>query len=158
MSTPQRTAKDDLERQVIHNIAEFGWHAVNVVEDDGHPPWSFSIGFYETYGFPEMIIIGRSRSTSHHILETLSNQLEKNQTPDLSAPTLDLLPGTPCLFREVQPRYYSDYVGFALWFYRKRRFPLYQIIWPNNEGLYPWNPKASKAFKDWQPVLTAQAK
>jgi hypothetical protein len=33
MSNAQRVVKDDLERQVIHNIAEYGWHAVNIVED-----------------------------------------------------------------------------------------------------------------------------
>jgi Domain of unknown function (DUF4262) len=154
MSTPQRIARDDPERIVLHNIAEFGWHCVNVIEDDGQPPWTFSIGFYETYGFPEIIIIGRSRATSHHILETLSNTLEKNESPDLTAPALDLIPGIPCLFQDVLPRYFSDYVGFALWFYRKRKFPLFQIVWPNNEGLYPWSPRASKAFKEWQPVLS----
>jgi hypothetical protein len=25
--------------------------------------------------------------------------------------------------------------------------------WPNNDGIYPWDEKASKAFKEWQPVL-----
>lgn len=57
------------------------------------------------------------------------------------------------LFREALPRYYSDYVVFALWFYRKRKFPLYQVVWPNNEGLYTCNQKASKALKEWQPML-----
>jgi hypothetical protein len=47
MTNSQRVAKDDLERQVIHNIAEYGWHAVNVIEDNGCPPWTFSIGLYE---------------------------------------------------------------------------------------------------------------
>jgi hypothetical protein len=31
----------------------------------------------------------------------------------------------------------------------------YQIIWPNNDGHYPWSPSATKAFKEWQPVLGA---
>jgi hypothetical protein len=43
----------------------------------------------------------------------------------------------PCHFLEVNRRYYSDYVGFALWFYRKRQFPIYQIAWSNHENLYP---------------------
>jgi hypothetical protein len=34
-----------------------------------------------------------------------------------------------------------------------RPLPLYQIIWPNNDGLYPWSPSATNAFKEWQPVL-----
>jgi hypothetical protein len=32
-------------------------------------------------------------------------------------------------------------------------FPLYQIVWPNHDGLYPWSPRATKAFREWQPVL-----
>jgi hypothetical protein len=39
-TNPQRSAKDELERRIIHNINDFGWHAVNVIEDDGHPPWT----------------------------------------------------------------------------------------------------------------------
>jgi hypothetical protein len=23
-------------------------------------------------------------------------------------------------------------------------FPLYQIVWPNHDGLYPWSPRATK--------------
>jgi hypothetical protein len=46
-----------------------------------------------------------------------------------------------------------DYVGFARWYYRRRHFLLYHIIWPNNDGHYPWSPNASTAFKEWQPAL-----
>jgi Domain of unknown function (DUF4262) len=135
MTNSRRTARDEPERIVLSNVAEYGWHCVNVIEDDGHPPWSFTIGLYETYGFPELIIFGRARATAHHILETIATCLEKNERPDLTVPNLELLPGIPCLFREVLARYYSDYVGFALWFCRKRGFPLHQVVWPNNEGL-----------------------
>jgi len=71
----------------------------------------------------------------------------------LTTTAYTLLPGTPCYFIEVADRYYSDYVGFLKWYYRRRQFPLYQIIWPNNEGCYPWSPGATRAFKEWQPVL-----
>jgi hypothetical protein len=40
MTKPQRSANDDLERHALSNINEFGWHAVNVIEDDSHPPWT----------------------------------------------------------------------------------------------------------------------
>jgi hypothetical protein len=153
MGKPQRIGADDLERQVIHNIADFGWHAVNVIEDDGHPPWTYSIGFYETWNYPEMIIIGRSRATAHHILNTIATDLDDNHRPDLNVPTDLLLRGSPCLYLQVADRYYSDYVGFARWYYRRRHFPLYQILWPGNDGHYPWHPNAPGSFKEWQPVL-----
>jgi hypothetical protein len=157
MSNPQPDARDERERIVLHNVAEFGWHCVNIIEDDGHPPWSFTIGIYETYDFPELIVIGRSRATAHHILDTIANALDKNDRLDLTTPHLSLLPGITCRFLEVHTRYYQDYVGFARWFYRKRHFPLYQIIWPNSDGLYPWDSSAPKSFKEWQPVLSSSS-
>jgi hypothetical protein len=58
MAKPQRIGNDELERHVLTNIAEFGWHSVNVVEDDGHPPWTFTIGLFETWQHPELIRAG----------------------------------------------------------------------------------------------------
>jgi Domain of unknown function (DUF4262) len=153
MATPQRTTRDDLEKIVIANVNEYGWHCVNVLEDDGHPSWSYTIGLYETWEHPELIVIGRSRATSHAMLKTLSDDIELNDPPNLTDPNGHLLLGMTCHFLEVNPRYYSDYVGFALWFYRKRKFPLYQIVWPDREGVYPWDENASRHFKDWQPML-----
>src|SRR5271154_4446984 len=153
MTNQQHVAKDEPERIVLSNIREFGWHVVNVIEDDGHPPRTFSIGLYETWGFPELIVIGRSRSTAHEMLKSLASQIEDGCTPDLRDPEPYLLLGMRSHFVEVNTRYYSDYVGFALWYYRKRHFPLYQIVWPGNDSLYPWDEKAAKPFKEWQPVL-----
>jgi hypothetical protein len=155
MSQIQRIAKDEPEKIVLSNIAEHGWHCVNVLEDNGSPPWSFTIGLHETWDHPEFIIIGRSRATSHEILKTLADDIESNSQPDLSDPNGHLLLGMKCHFLRVDTRYYSDYVGFALWFYRKRQFPLYQIVWPNNDGQHPWHPHTAKSFEEWQPVLGA---
>jgi hypothetical protein len=40
MTKPKRSGVDELERIVLTTISDFGWHAVNVIEDDGHPPWT----------------------------------------------------------------------------------------------------------------------
>ena len=153
MTKPPRIGVNFGEQKVLSDIAEYGWHAMNVVEDDGHPPWSFSVGLYETWTYPELIIIGRSRSTAHEMLATIANELEENRQPDLSDAGSYLLLGIACRFIPVDTQHYQDYVGFARWFYRGKHFPLYQIVWPSNDGRYPWNPKASRLFKEWQPVL-----
>jgi Domain of unknown function (DUF4262) len=72
MSQPQRIGRDMAERKVLTDISEYGWHCMNIVEDDGHPPWSFTIGFYETWQLPELIIIGRSRATAHEMLSQIA--------------------------------------------------------------------------------------
>jgi hypothetical protein len=139
---PERHTHADLTKIVLNNVRDYGWHCVNVIEEDGCPPWSYSIGFYETFGFPELIVIGRSRATAQYILKIIADRLERNESPDLTLPNISIVPGVMCLFREVLPRYYADYVGFALWFYRKRKFPMYQVVWSNSQGLYPWNAEA----------------
>jgi hypothetical protein len=47
MANPLRSPRDEPERIVLSNIAKYGWHAVNVIEDNGCPPWTLSIGLYE---------------------------------------------------------------------------------------------------------------
>jgi Domain of unknown function (DUF4262) len=136
VTNPQRVGTDLGEKKVLADINEYGWHVTNVVEDDGYPPWSFTIGLFETWHHPELIIIGRSRATSHEILKSLADDIELDDPPNLTDPAGHLLLGMKCHFLEVNTRYYSDYVGFALWYYRKRQFPLYQIVWPDREGLY----------------------
>jgi hypothetical protein len=61
-SKPQRTSVDLGEQKVLADINEYGWHLMNVLEDDGQPPWSFTIGLHETWQHPELIIAGRSRN------------------------------------------------------------------------------------------------
>ena len=49
MTDPQRIGIDLAESKVLADIAEYGWHAMNIIEDDGQPPWTFTIGLYETW-------------------------------------------------------------------------------------------------------------
>ena len=145
--------KDTHERIVLANVANFGWHAINVLEDDGTPPWTYTIGLYETWHHPELIIIGRSRATANHMLQTIADILGADQRPNLNEPTTQLLPGVKCHYLEVEPRHHPDYVGYARWYYARKPFPLYQIVWPNTDGQYPWDPNAPDTFRQWQPLL-----
>ena len=125
MSHAKRIGNDLGERKILADIAEYGWHCMNVVEDDGHPPWSFSIGFHETWQYPELIIIGRSRATAHQMLSTIADELDANRRPDLIDPTPYIVLAISCRFIEVAAHHYSDYVGFARWYYRgSKHFPL----------------------------------
>jgi hypothetical protein len=96
VATPQRIGVDLGEKKVLADINEYGWTAINILEDDGHPPWTFTIGLYETWDHPEFIVIGRSRATSHAMLKALADDIELNCPPDLTDPD-----GAPALRHEV---------------------------------------------------------
>jgi len=61
----------------------------------------------------------------------------------------------PIKLVEVAERYYQDYIGFVRWYYRRRHFTLYQIVWPSNDGRYPGMREHHDPFKEWQPALSA---
>ncbi len=124
MGKPQRTGTDLGEQKVLSDIAEYDWHCMHVIEDDGQPPWSFTIGLYDTWQHPELIVVGRSRATAHEMLSAIAGEIEDGRPPDLTSADPYLVMGMPCRFIQVLPRYYSDYVGFARWYYRERHFPL----------------------------------
>jgi hypothetical protein len=148
-----RVGSDDAERKVLADVEKFGWHCLNIFEEDGQPPWTFSIGFHKTWNFPELIVIGLKREVAHSTLNIVAIQLAEGRRLDLASATDELFNDFACCFVEVPKPMYREYVGTARWFHGGDAFPLYQIVWPSRDGYFPWNESASESYKQWQPVL-----
>lgn len=145
--------EDPLEQKVIDDIAKFGWHCVNIMAEGSGVEYSFTVGLFHTFQHPEFIIFGLSPEIAHQILSIAVDAIKNKAPLDLSAPTDMLLEDYACCFVEVPISRYYDYMGFCCWFYEGNNFPLYQIVWPSREGLFPWHPEVSAAFKCAQPVI-----
>ena len=148
----RRIGSDDIERDVLTHVQKFGWSCINVPAESGQPTWTFSIGFYETWHFPELVVIGLTLEVAHSTLTFVARQLAEGRRIDLASPNDELF-NDPCCFIEVPKQHYGDYVGTAVWFYNWGDFPLYQIVWPSRDGYFPWNELASDYLKQMQPVL-----
>lgn len=149
----QSTASDEGERKVLDDIGKYGWHCLNILGEGSLPPWTFTIGLFQTWKHPELILFGLKRETAHAILNIIATGLAEDRRIDLSLPTDELIESGSCVFVEVGQSQYREHVGFARWYYQGDDFPLYQIVWPSKDGYFPWNAKASDSFRDWQPVL-----
>src|SRR3984957_11439959 len=150
---PQRVGTDDGERKLIADIEKFGWHCMHILEEGELPPWTFTIGLYETWQHPELIIMGLAREVAHRVLDIIARRIEENRPIDLNTTTDALLTEYSCCFVEVPKQNYFINVEFARWYYKGNNFPLYQIVWPSKEGHFPWNPNPTETFRRWQPVL-----
>lgn len=146
-------AKDISEQKVIDDIAKFGWHCVNILPEGSAVAYSFTVGMFHTYQYPELIIFGLPADIAHEILSVAVDTIQRKKPIDLSRPTDELLEGYSCCFVEVPTSQYRDHVGFCRWYYEGNGFPLYQIVWPSREGIFPWHPEASSEFKETQPVI-----
>ncbi len=150
---------NDYERSVLRNVEKFGWHCTSVSPGEGQPdspPFSYTVGLYQTYGASELIMFGLHGETAHSILSIYANRLEEGRPISVDQPTHDLVNDYSCVFVQVPRDRYNDFVFSALWFYAEVPFPLHQVVWPNGEGQFPWHPLAGPAFQEEQPVLGVQ--
>ena len=63
--------KRDLKR-IQTDIGKYGCHIIQVMEDADHPQFSYTIGFYEKFNHPEVIIIGLKNELSKILLNNMA--------------------------------------------------------------------------------------
>ena len=144
---------DDAEQKVHDDIATYGWHTVNVFEDDVGPGFQYSIGFHRTFGHPEVLIFGQRSDVMHGMLTRIATGLRAGRRYDDGAPAGDILDGYECLFRPIPATAVPEYFGWALWYYDDEPFPTLQCIWPDRRGIYPWDSEASEELRRREPIL-----
>ncbi|AMU18382.1 hypothetical protein BJL96_15195 [Burkholderia cenocepacia] len=55
----------------------------------------------------------------------------------------------------VKPAHYEAHLGWNRWFYGNDAFPCVQLLWPDRNGIFPWQPEADDALNAAQPRLFA---
>ncbi len=135
------------------NIETHGWHVINVLEDPGGPPFSYSIGIYETLGQPEIIIVGLPHEVAHPPINDVGEALRGGKRFVPGGVYDDLLEGYDCAFRDVPSRQYWCYLGRAVGHYGGENFPVHQLVYPDRKGRWPWDSEAGDGFREQQPVL-----
>jgi hypothetical protein len=145
--------EDKSEQKVIDDVAEFGWHCVSIMAEGDHVGYSFTVGLFQSYEHPELIVFGLPSEVSHQILCTAADAAKSGSPIDLAQPTDALINNFSCCFAEVPPTEYHEYVGYARWYYQGNGFSLYQIVWPSRSGLFPWHHQATAEFRLAQPVI-----
>ena len=116
-------------------------------------PYSFTVGLQHSHGHPELILFGLPSAVTHQILSTAAEAIRCGSPIDLTQPTDELVEGYPCVFVKVLESEYQEHVGYARWYYQGNGFGLYQVVWSDRQGRFPWHPGASQAFRANQPVM-----
>ena len=150
---------DETERRVLADIEEYGWHCVNIVrreQDDPHPLWAFSVGLFSTFQHPEIVIFGDDTDSMHAIINEIVEQIRDGQAFAPGREYADVLEEYLCTFRTVSRRWYADYLGLALWYYKREDFPVLQCVWPDKDGRYPWDEGCDDTVRGLQPLLFAE--
>lgn len=151
-------AKNDSTRQMLSDVAEFGWHWIGILEDEKGPQYAFSVGLFYSYGHPEIVIMGLEHSVASTILRDLAIQIKAGQVYRDGSIETDLI-SLPVQFRKVPSEFNKEYFGSGRWFYQNLPdpFPVLQMVWPDKDGLFPWVEGHDERFLDKQKPLYADS-
>jgi len=153
-----KKARDEGESQVISDIKKYGVHIVQVMEDEEHPRFAYTIGLFENYLHPEVIIIGLKDELTEILLNNIAYDVKNGKTYTANEFHEGVLDDFLCYFGEVPKSEYKDYVGWAIWFYKGDAFPLVQCVYPTVTGIFPWEKNFPEDTKFLAKMITEMPK
>jgi uncharacterized protein DUF4262 len=160
MSLHGKTVPDPADQHWIEMVAKHG-HAIVMVSDAADKPtdspaFAYSIGAYESYGAPELIIFGLNRDAAAAIINDFMEDYVAGRRYRCGVPEDGVLGGgVAVMFLEVDPAVGKGYATVADWYYEQAPFPLWQMCWPAKNGSFPWDPGYPADLTEGQPDLTA---
>lgn len=154
---PRTKHSNYYERKLLANISKRGWHCTGVFAEKDTPTFSYTVGLFYSFGFPELLVIGLPPETAYGVFRIAANAAAGGKPLDLSRPAERLFQRYPAVFVQVPVAEYHHYVLSALWYYEGTPFPLHQIVWPFKDGKFPWHPAVTAEQKRSQPVLGAHS-
>ncbi|MCL2914079.1 DUF4262 domain-containing protein [Shewanella corallii] len=146
---------DKQDRQALDNIKKFGCHVLKVMEGDGQPEFTYSIGINRKQNKPDLIIIGLNNDLSHSIVNNYKDRLLNGETFEPGQFYSDFIAGYDVCFIEVDKTHYKEYLGWGLWLHNGDNFKVLQLIWPTTSGLWPWDDEKSEFYVWAQPILNS---
>lgn len=149
MNQPDNITK--LRAKIWQDIQKQGFSMMGVQAAESRANFAYTIGLYPPA--PELIITGLSTDQMFTIFTAL--------TAALKAGTLQIEPDAPYAAITAAPVYfipvdrekYEEYAPLAVSWHRTREFPLYQVVWADEQGLYPWSPETT--LREEEPLLNA---
>jgi hypothetical protein len=152
MSFP--TPHNHFEHQILDKIEKHGFAHIFVSASETAPSFCYTLGLTKNFNHPELIIVGLPQEVSGGILNVIGRAAIAGNPVDMTKPSDQVLKGFSALFGEVvDPVVFENYTSSAGWLNQGQPYKLYQVIWPDNQGLFPWNEKASEPFKRTQTLL-----
>lgn len=148
------------EQQLLKAIEKIGFRVTHVYDDQGGSPgFSYSTGFPDLLGQPEVIVFGLPGDLMTMMIGQLSDLCRDGLRMADGLRFTGLLENHACTFRAVRPEnIVGDYFHFAMWYQQRQTgrpmTEAFQIVWPGAKtGLFPWEPGCADKVRAAQPAL-----
>lgn len=131
------------------NIEKFGWHFLHIFDPNGiKNSFSYSVGFEESFGQPEILIFGLKKDAAHGILTDIADDLRNGLKLEVDTKMKDVIGGDfEVMFKPVQQKAFSEYLGTAVNYYNKP-FRAWVMFWPDKSNILPFEESCEVSIQD----------
>jgi hypothetical protein len=146
----------NIRQQIIDKrdkaIEKSGRAVVAVLPGEGKTGFSYSVGFEESLGHPEIVMIGLPEELAHQLINDIYDGIRNRSVaiPPQGGPVEKVVQKFDVLARPVPEEYARNIARGAF----DRSYPkpvrLLQICIPDQNGNLPDNPKCDKTYVDLQ--------
>jgi hypothetical protein len=142
------------DERTIGHIEEFGCSVLSVERTSYGLGWSYTVGIFDTCAKPELITVGLPPETAHYALNEAAKLMRAGA--DLTKKRHRGLVGeVECEFRPVDPKWITQLMGWAIWYYDGAAFPVLQALYPDLENRFPGDKEFDQRFA--QPLMQPSA-
>jgi hypothetical protein len=135
-----------------------GWALVPVAAvpgtDPPQPPFAYTVGLEQAFGFPEIIVFGLTGVASRGIVGLVVDALAQGAQIPIGAPFTGLLDrGLRCALLPVDTEGLEGMLDAAVAWYGGLTFRLLQMTWPDKQGWLPWEAGFAHHLDLAQPLI-----
>ena len=142
-------------------IETHGWTAIYVGDYQTAPTWTYTLGFRETLGQPEVIVFDIPQDAANGLLWEVFQQLKDGRLVLEDGKVWPEGEERPCVWRKVdQTQIESELGRFTLATMRSivrtgmpYDFDAYQLVLSDNDGRMPWDEGYDERLRSLQPGL-----
>ncbi len=146
--------REQYRKSVLENIEKFGFHTTSVMgRDSDEVSYSYSTGIHETIDKPDIIIFGLSPSVSHAVIGIYYDRVRAGELFEPGIEYSGFLKGYLVMFASISKVKIDEHMLCIPWLYPGKQHEAYQLLYPDDDGKWPWQDNAEESFRHLQPVL-----
>jgi len=145
------------EQRLFADIAEHGVHIVHEAEHGERPVFAYTVGMWHSFGQPEIIVIGLPREVAQDLLDNLADEVDGGRRFGAGEQHGGLVRDYPVRLLRVNDAQAAQWLPLVGWAYERSDVPCLQLVYPDKQGRWPWQPDVRDGFRRIQPVLERAA-
>jgi hypothetical protein len=141
------------KERITADIKRIGWSVAGVLGDKKEPPWAYTVGLWQSYRTPELVVGGVNLETSCEWLNQLASKRRDGESVPADTPMVGPWPPHMMVLRQVHDNWMVDLLAQIQNYYGTDPVPVEQVVWSDHHGRFPREPGFPHELRNKQPML-----